>query len=311
MNRNFVVRALIASLSITVAATLFAQTSPWPFSSPTAAANSRSPTGSVTVAFWNIQWFPGRRPDPSKGEEASQISSVHTDIKQLNADIVGMEEVRDFQNAGVAVQPLPGFKVDVCANFPPREGQSTAQEAAITSRLQPLSAWAEEWKAAGPATPPRGFAFAAYEVAPRQLVLVYALHLKSNRGEIRESIPLRQESIRQLQSHMEAMEKAYGALGTLTWIVGGDLNTSLDDPRFASETTLPTLMKGGFFWVWQGVPPSSHVTMPPDRNFPAAGFDHIFYRGAKLRRAMVANTSAKSSDHRAVVATFDLPAPAK
>ena len=311
MNRNFFARAAIASLFIMAAASLFAQTSPWPFSSPAAATHSGSQKGSITVAFWNIQWFPGRRPEPGKGEETSQIASVHADIKQLNADIVGMEEVRDFANAGVAVQPLPGFKVDVCANFPPREGQSVAQEVAITSRLQPLSAWAEEWKSAGAATPPRGFAFAAYEVAPHQLLLVYALHLKSNRGEIRENIPLRQESIRQLQSHMDAMEKAYGALGTLTWIVGGDLNTSLDDPRFSSETTLQTLMKGGFLWVWQGVPPSSHVTLPPDKNFPAAGFDHIFYRGATLRRAMVANTSAQSSDHRPVVATFDLPPPQK
>ena len=117
-----------------------------------------------------------------------------------------------------------------------------------------LSAWSEEWKANGAIVPPRGFAFAAYEVAPRQLLLVYGLHLKSNRGELNENIALRQESMSQLLSHMDAMETAYGKLGTLTWIVGGDCNTSLDDPQYANETTLKNLMAKGFAWVWQGMP---------------------------------------------------------
>ena len=181
-----------------------AQTSPWPFPSRTGSA-SQAVSSSVTVAFWNIQWFPGQRPEATLGEEKRQTDSVHFDIARLNADVIGMEEVRDFAQAAVAVQPLAGFKVDVCANFPPREGQSVAQEVAIASRLQPLSAWAEEWRAAGMITPPRGFAFAAYEVRPGQLLMVYAVHLKSNRGDSREDVSMRQESIQQLQSHIAAI----------------------------------------------------------------------------------------------------------
>ena len=172
-----------------------------------------------------------------------------------------------------------------------------------------MSAWAEEWKPAGTVSPPRGFAFAAYQIAPHQLALVYALHLKSNRGEMRENVPMRQESIKQLQSHMDAMQKAYGGLGTISWIIGGDFNTAPDDPKFASETTTRSLIASGFAWSWQNMPASAHITMPPDKSFPAACFDPIFYRGASLRRAFVANTSAQSSDHRAVVASLELPAP--
>jgi endonuclease/exonuclease/phosphatase (EEP) superfamily protein YafD len=285
---------------------IFAQTSPWPFPPPSAGtAGARS----LTVAFWNIQWFPGRRPNASKREEIRQINAVRGDIAQLDADIIGLEEVRDFKRAGVAVATLPGFKVDVCANFLPREGQTEAQQVAIASRLQPLSAWAEEWKSAGAMTPPRGFAFAAYQIAPRQLLLVYSVHLKSNRGDTRENIPIRQESIRQLRSHMNAMESAYGRLGTITWIVGGDFNSSLDDKRFAGETTLRALIDNGFAWSWQNIPLASRTTLPPDRDFPAACFDHIFYRGATLRKAWVANTTAQASDHRAIAATLDLPPP--
>lgn len=285
---------------------LLGQTSPWPFPSrPGTGTGGAKPA--LTVGYWNIQWFPGRHPTSNAADESSQTASVHNDMKQIDVDILGLEEVRDWAHAAVAVEPLKGFKVDVCANFPPREGQTNTQEVAIASRLQPLSAWTEQWKPNGPLLPPRGFAFAAYEVAPRKLALVYALHLKSNAPGPEDVVALRQESMKQLLSHMEAMQKAYEGLGTISWIIGGDFNTAPDDTRFASETTTRTLMGAGFQWVWQGTPLSNRVTMPPDKRFPAACFDHIFYRGAKLVQGRVISTSAQSSDHRAVVASFDLP----
>ena len=260
----------------------------------------------VKAAFWNIAWFPGKRPNAYKGEQVRQIKSVHADIARLDADVIGLEEMRDFESASLAVQPLAGFKVDVCSNFPPREGQAEAQQVAIASRLQPMSAWAEEWKSGSAITPPRGFAFAAYEIAPKKMLLVYALHLKSNRGELVENVAIREESMRQLLAHMKDMERAYGKLGSITWLVGGDFNTAPDDPRFKNEKTLATLTAGGFRWSWQGMPLEQRVTLPPDERFPAACFDHIYYRGAALRKAEVIVTDDKSSDHRAVRAVFDL-----
>ena len=266
------------------------------------AADNSNP---LTVAFWNIQWFPGGRPDASATAEKKQTTSVHADMKRLNPDIIGMEEVRNWQMAELAVQPLTGMKVDVCANFPPREGQNEAQEVAIASRLQPASAWVEEWKPAGPATPPRGFAFAAYQPKPGKVLLVYCVHFKSNRGEIAENVPIRQEATRQLLSHIEAMKTAYTGMGAISWIIGGDFNTSLDDPRFSSENTLRNLTKNGLSWVWQNVPAASRMTLHGDANFPPASFDHIFYRGLTLRNAEVISTTRQSSDHKPILAKFD------
>lgn len=260
----------------------------------------------VKAAFWNIAWFPGKRPNAYKGEQVRQTKSVHEDIRRLNADVIGLEEMRDLESASLAVRPLAGFKVDVCSNFPPREGQDNAQQVAIASRLQPMSAWAENWKTGSAITPPRGFAFAAYEIAPKKMLLVYALHLKSNRGELVENIAIREESMRQLLAHMKDMQTAYGKLGSLTWLVGGDFNTAPDDPRFKNEKTLPSLTSSGFKWSWDGMPLEQRVTLPPDARFPAACFDHIYYRGATLRKAEVIETDDKSSDHRAVRAVFDL-----
>lgn len=282
-------------LSAFLAAAGFAQTTPTP-----------APKTSIAAAYWNIQWFPGRRPNARRTEEARQVAAVHRDIGQLNPDFIGLEEVRDFDHAALAVQTLPDFKVDVCSNFPPREGQRVSQQVAIASRLQPISAWAEAWKSGRAITPPRGFAFAAYQIAPRHVLLVYAVHLKSNRGGLRENMVTREESIRQLLAHMQAMANAYDKLGTLTWIVGGDFNTAPDDKKFALEKTTRTLRASGFSWIWQNVPAALRVTLPPDNRYPAACFDHIFYRGATLQRAWVARTSPQSSDHRAIEAIFEL-----
>ena len=275
---------------------LSAQPSPAPQSSP-----------SITATFWNVQWFPGRRPNSSHWEEDRQIRSVHRDIGQLSSDLVALEEVRNFEQAALAVKLLPGFKVDVCSNFPAREGQVEAQQVAITSRLQPLAAWAESWKPHSALTPPRGFAFAAYEMAPRQILLVYALHLKSNRGEIHEDMHIREESMRQLLTHSKAMKEAYEKLGSLSWIVGGDFNTAPDDPRFMREKTVPALLAQDFRWAWEGVPFRSRITVPADERYPAASFDQIFYRGATLMKTSLVATSPQSSDHRAVSVTLTLP----
>jgi endonuclease/exonuclease/phosphatase family metal-dependent hydrolase len=274
---------------------LLAQSSPAPQSST-----------SITATFWNVQWFPGRRPNASRWEEDRQIRSLHLDMAQINSDLVALEEVRNFEQAAVAVKPLPGFKVDVCSNFPAREGQVEAQQVAITSRLQPLSAWAESWKPRSAITPPRGFAFAAYQVAPRQILLVYALHLKSNRGEVHEDMRIREESMSQLFVHTRAMKEAYEKLGSLTWIIGGDFNTAPDDPRFAREKTVPALLAQDFRWAWEGVPFRSRITVPADERYPAASFDQIFYRGATLLKTWLVGTSKQSSDHRAVSVTLGL-----
>ena len=154
--------------------------------------------------------------------------------------------------------------------------------------------------------PPRGFAFAAYEVAPRHVLLVYAIHLKSNRGEIAEDIVIREESMQQLVAHIHEMNEAYGKLGSVSCVVGGDFNTAPDDPRFADETTTRTLRDNGFLWCWENIPFAQRISLPADKLFPAACFDHIFVRNAKINSARVIETSRRSSDHNAIFAELQL-----
>jgi endonuclease/exonuclease/phosphatase family metal-dependent hydrolase len=271
-----------------------------------AAQDATAPAQVVRVAFWNIQWFPGRHPFATASSERTQTASVHRDMHKINADVLGMEEVRDFSKATIAVSPLAGMKVDVISNFPPREGQDVGQQVAIASRFQPLSAWIEMWKPNGALVPPRGFAFAAYEVPPHHFLLVYAVHLKSNRGEVSEDIAIREESVRQLTAHMHTMNDAYRKLGPVSCIVGGDFNTAPDDSRFTREKTTRMLRDNGFSWCWQDVPFLRRITLPADKLFPAACFDHIFVRNGKIDSARVIEMSRRSSDHNAIFAEVQL-----
>ncbi len=122
---------------------------------------------------------------------------------------------------------------------------------------------------------------------------------------------MREESIRQLTLHIRAMNDIYGKLGRLAWIVGGDFNTSPDNVKLAAEKTMPALRGEGFSWIWENVPFAKRYTRLPDRRYPPACDDHIFYRGLRLKEAAVLNTSAQSSDHRAIEATFELPPASK
>src|SRR6266699_3935066 len=106
MTRRFFLRLLPLTC---VATLLLAETSPWPLPPLASTPRSISSPTSITVAFWNIQWFPGRRPNASRAEEDRQVRSVHRDIAQLTPDVIGLEEVRDFERAALAIQPLREF----------------------------------------------------------------------------------------------------------------------------------------------------------------------------------------------------------
>src|SRR4051812_43359706 len=88
-------------IGIFLACTLWGQT---PLPSPSPAASEIKNAGpSVSVAFWNIKWFPGGRPNAYKSEETKQIHSVHSDISKLAAEVIGFEEVRDWDSAALAI----------------------------------------------------------------------------------------------------------------------------------------------------------------------------------------------------------------
>ena len=278
------------------------------------------PPRRVKFTFWNVEWFPGRRPDAQETARERHVAAVVPVVQRLDPDVLGLEEVADADAARRITDGLPGgFRVDVATEFQRETGEPTRQQTILASRLPLVNGWWESWHpTADGMRPRRGFAFAAYQPAPGQVLLVYALHLKSNRvdepGGAATNAAMRVESVRQLVAHARAMAAAYAKMGAVTVVLGGDLNTSLDDPRFASEGTLQTLLGDGYRWAFQNVPPADRVSLPGGGRYPDTTFDHVFFRSfdpagvatAGLISVGVEPTGHECSDHRPVSATLEL-----
>jgi len=109
------------------------------------------------------------------GRAGVLIALVQPMIKKLKPDIIGFEEVRDGDAVPIARKGEPG-------PLSRRPCQQTA-----------VAAWGEAWKDGGRITPKRGGGFAAFQPSPGNERLVYLVHRKSNRGDIKENIAKRAE----------------------------------------------------------------------------------------------------------------------
>lgn len=271
--------------------------------------------GPIRLVFWNIAWFPGGSPNATPFDSVRQIVEVVPAIADLDPDIIGLTEILNEQAMQIASFKVPSLQPQVCSAFLGDDGALTRQQIGIASKTPAMNAWWENWRARHIA-PRRGFSFAAFEPEPGRILLVYTVHLKSNRGELPANIAEREESARQLLAHVADMEKAYAGRGSIGVVIGGDFNTSLDDPKFAEERTLRHLIDAGFTWGWKDIPFEKRITLPthPTNNpdfppFPDTCFDHAFFKNVTVLEARVVTPDPNPSDHRPIVFQIEFPGP--
>jgi endonuclease/exonuclease/phosphatase family metal-dependent hydrolase len=255
--------------------------------------------GHLRVATWNLEWFPGRVPEPTLEQEKEHMASAKAALATLKPDVLLAQEVRDWPSMEEAVSVLSPIQIHVVSQFGDRP-----QNQAVASRLPADSAWAASWKYGTP-NPPRGYAFAALQLPDGRFLLCYSLHLKSNLGDLPTNIAMRHESSRQLMQHASEMLKVYGKRGPCGVIVGGDMNTSLDDPKFAPDASVRAMIAAGFYWTHESVPFEKRTTIPADERFPDNCFDHILTLGLGKPVAS-AKPFPKISDHYPVIVDIDL-----
>ncbi len=285
--------------------------------SPSTSAPPPPPHGTLNVTFWNLQWFPGHRPGAGLGAQTRHFQAVLLALQKLHPDLLGLEEVGDETAARKLAADLPdGFHVDACTAFTREPDHVPArQQVVLCSRLPLLTAgWQPFRPDASGLLPRRGFAYAAYRLPANEVLLAYGLHLKSNvhdePGGDATNVAMREESLRQVLAHQRGLRTSCLRWGSVRLaLIGGDMNTSLDDPHFQSETTLRCLLSpdNGYRWTWQGLPLPLRQTLPGGGPFPPACFDHIFYQGdqTRLLTASVTPTGPNASDHRPVSAQFE------
>ncbi len=251
------------------------------------------------IVTWNLNWFPGKNQAPTLAQRALHMSEAREALLNLKPDFLCLQEVRDYDSVRQLIEVLPRFQVHVVSRFIEPIGNIIGiQQAAICGNIAAESAWSESWKRGKAVDPPRGFAFSATRTGGGNYLLLYSVHFKSNLGSISDDIAKREEASRQLLGHEAEMEKTYSRIGKVAVVVGGDFNTTPDDPRFESEQTFVDLKKA-FLWSWADILPMDRITIQGHGRYPDATFDGFFVKNCKIVSVNVIDTG-ETSDHRAV-----------
>lgn len=265
----------------------------------------------LRTVTWNMEWFPGGRPNASKNERFKQTKEVKKVLDVLKPQILLAQELTDEKTFKKLISDYPPLKVNVFSKFlDPQSGKPGSQQCAIASSLKANSAWFEEFvPTENLPNLRRGFAFAALEHPDGGLIMLYSVHLKSNRGSEtpggeQEIAHTRAESVRQIVAHKTAMEKKFEDQEIVGWMIGGDFNTN-HDGQFPKCTVVKDLEAAGFYNTWRNTPKEERLTWrnhPDDTRFQPTTFDYLMTSGFKKGQAKnYDDIPLEVSDHTAVI----------
>ena len=243
--------------------------------------------GPVRVTTWNLHDFPSGQYNLRVPErEPAIIGRAADTIRRQDPDVVLLQEVRDMDSCLRLVEALrpEQYHVLACSEFRDSAGVPGFQQVAILAKRPALEAHWERWKTYGTVDPPRGFAYAVIVFAEVRMAF-YSLHLKSNliQGPNRSrqeqlNILKREIAAEQVVTHSRALMEGSNAVSVV--VVGGDFNTSPDDPAFVSENTLATFQSVGFTNGFEDIAQEQRITHPAKAPYPDQTFDYILFRNA-------------------------------
>jgi endonuclease/exonuclease/phosphatase family metal-dependent hydrolase len=272
----------------------------------------------VKVATLNLEWFPGqaaRSVDEAKA--ARHIEETRAALEAMIPDVLVATEVCDEDAFRETISGIEGMELHVISNFQREQEEGTTnplrnQQIAIASRLKAVAGWAEPWAVTIDGLS-RGFSMVALENPETgKLIVVYGLHLKSNRSFSPEqeqlNYDLRDESARQLIEHMKRIEQDFATVGIEAWIIAGDVNTN-HDGVFGDQVV--EMIEGEGFWnTFRRIPPEErHTWKGRSNSYPPGTLDYIFVKNLGEPDAVIGEVPYSISDHNAVIVEVELPAP--
>lgn len=256
----------------------------------------------LKVVTWNLEWFPGKRPTASTKEADTHMKDARAALLKMNPDVFVGVEVRDWAAFQELVSVIPGLTTHVVSSFvDPETGEIRPQQIGIASKLICRAATWEPWTANVPNIS-RGFSYSALETANGGLLMVYGVHLKSNRGDAAEVATMRNEQAKQLIAQRAVVEKAFVGKKIAGWIATGDFNTN-HDGQFPLCKVVEEFTAAGFRNTWADTPQKKRLTWnsPPDSQFQSTTFDYFFTLGLGNLNATMLNSPEEVSDHHAIL----------
>lgn len=233
------------------------------------------PKEPLRVVSWNIAWFPGGHPTRATPESTQrQEKAVRATLQELKPHILLGMEIRDSASWR-SLTPDWNFHFVTSIPRPPDENPDLPNQGlAIASRARPRAAWVVDFSGLPqtPDRPVRGLLAAEFIMANGEHLVVYAVHLKSNRGAPESNRLRRQRAIRAMLDDWKrlGLDPARDRI-----LVAGDFNTSTHDPQFQDEKTLRLLEEAGLVRASAGRVRTDSYTVAAG-TFPPNDFDHIF-----------------------------------
>jgi endonuclease/exonuclease/phosphatase family metal-dependent hydrolase len=269
-----------------------------------------APAAPVRVVTWNLQ--PRDAAAGAADDTSQQAAKV---LKELNPDVIILEQVPDLLSCEDLLQALKpaDYEVAVFSSFRDRQtGELSRQQVAILSREKSTNPSWEMWLGGDATAAPGGFACAVIHLEDRNLG-VFAVQLSDATPpdeRARDSAAqqaARETATRELVQQIDALRDSPNAVQAL--VVGGDFNTTPDDPKLSREMTLVRLEHAGFSNVIASLPPGKRVTLPGNGKRPDATVDYLFTSEVP-RVANVRIVPASISLHNPVAGdlSFEVPA---
>jgi len=260
--------------------------------------------GPSSVATWNLQWFPGNRPEPTVASRVWHEKEVGKLIQQLDVDLLLVQEVVDRQVLIKSAGVYPWKAISNIQRAGDEDQDLPVQNVAILSKVPIRESWEVGFHTLPltPDRPVRGFLGARLGTKKNGMT-VYTLHLKSNRGGREASAKRREKAVEYLRKDWKQRGLDPGKDAIL---VAGDFNCSLRNPDFATEKTIRELLKEEWVSATATIPwPKAATVRPdPDGKYRASDFDHIllspaWVKAGERRRweAGVLQESNVPSDH--------------
>jgi endonuclease/exonuclease/phosphatase family metal-dependent hydrolase len=245
----------------------------------------------IRIATYNIENFSdGREDGPARTEERArrQARGAARLIDALDPDILVIQEIENARALEWLNDALKApYPFGAITRFEQDHGGPIRLNIALLSRIEPRDLVALDFGALeGPARPPRGVLRFTAPLGPRESLLAYGVHLKSNWGDRDLNEVKRYHAVRLL---LEDAEDVRARRPTVAWetLVLGDMNFDPSTPRHAREP-VNRLFEG---WVdlWERAGGEPRVTVPTRAggrygDFPAVAFDRI-YAAPELMRA--------------------------
>lgn len=274
-------------------------------------------SGPVSVATWNLEWFPGgpgSRAKIARFAIANHTEAVAKILDAENPTIFIASEMHSLASAKSLNAALrrPYSYIAVtdyqAPNSRPKESDANKQEHALFSRIPWEEVWEVDFVGSLPVAedrPARGYIGATFKI-DGQTLTIFGVHPKANyirEGDSRPELTALQNVKRRERASRYLLEGIRSrSLDPLKdkIIIMGDFNTDVYAERFKGEKSMTMLQQAGFYNALDDLEPAQRVTIRAKtfEKWPDTVFDYILTSvGLGQFRATVVQRGTNPAEH--------------